>query len=332
MCSFENLTYHRGQTFKKGCKEICTCEIAGQISCKPRCPQVNKTNDRCVELPDPNDSCCKTVFCDVTLNDKEDDEEMQKYKIINAKYINATTLELKIEPNFNNSGTPLYIEASNDGKKWQTYFTKENQFVDVMEGTKFVRLENSDIIEVTNISQSSDELNDLSKEQDDCFYHNRKFKIGEEFNDNCTSLCVCRKTGMKCLKLECPTYFGVDVLNPNCVEWETEPPNFKPSPPNCCPEKLQCKNNGSCIYKGLSYQNWQQLPINVTGCDKTCYCEMGNVECQNTCPPITALPSSDIQCHPSQAKIDYLPDDDCCKQWVCDPSGKINYLFNKCNL
>lgn len=55
---------------------------------------------------------------------------------------------------------------------------------------------------------------------------------------------------MKCLKLECPTYFGLDVLDPLCIEWETVPPDFVPTPPSCCPKEVKCKNNGSCSYHG----------------------------------------------------------------------------------
>lgn len=36
MCSFGNQTYNRGDTFNKDCSEVCVCEIAGKISCKPR--------------------------------------------------------------------------------------------------------------------------------------------------------------------------------------------------------------------------------------------------------------------------------------------------------
>lgn len=180
----------------------------------------------------------------------------------------------------------------------------------IMPGTRYLRLENSDKILPLTPAES-------------CAFQGRDFKLGEEFNDNCTSLCVCQETGMKCLKMECPTYFGVDVLDPNCIEWETVPPHFVPSPPNCCPEEIRCKNNGSCLYKGETFPNWQQLPVNVTGCEQRCYCEMGNVECQNYCPPVTALPPNTLPCMPHQAVVGHSPDDDCCMAWVCKSGGKM---------
>ncbi|XP_030749434.1 putative epidermal cell surface receptor [Sitophilus oryzae] len=134
---------------------------------------------------------------------------------------------------------------------------------------------------------------------------------------------MCRAGEMKCLKLECPTYFGVDVLDPGCIEWETVPPNFQPSAPNCCPEQIRCKNNGSCLHEDKLYKNWEQLPLNVTGCEKRCYCEMGNVECQPTCPPVTALPPPNLACSSREASLQHIPDDDCCMYWVCpDPKNQ----------
>ncbi|RZC41146.1 epidermal cell surface receptor, partial [Asbolus verrucosus] len=316
ICTFENHTYHRGETFKKGCEEVCTCEIAGKTSCKPRCPPVNKTSDQCVEVQDPNDSCCKKVFCDVTLDDHEPDKDdhMQKHKLIFAKFTNSTTLELKFDPKVEDKDAAIFVEASEDEDSWKTYKVHSGKYVDVMDGTKYIRMESGDeVIKIEKLESDSHQ-----SDGSDCYYNGKTFKLDEEYNDNCTSLCVCKTSGMKCLKLECPTYFGVDVLDPNCIEWETVPLNFKPSPPNCCPEQLKCKSNGSCSYEGHTYQNWQQLPVNVTGCEKRCYCEMGNVDCQNTCPPVTALPPPTLPCPPHQATVGHLPEDDCCMYWVCN--------------
>ncbi|CAH1365374.1 unnamed protein product [Tenebrio molitor] len=320
ICTFDNHTYHRGETFNKGCAEVCTCEIAGKTSCKARCPPVNKTSEKCVEVQDPNDSCCKKILCDVTLDDHEPEKDyvMQKHKLVDAKFLNDTTVELKFDPKLNDKENSVYIEGSADQDNWKTYKIRSQKYVDVMDGTKYLKMENGE--ETVRIEGSG--ADSEKEEHGGCTYNGTSFKLNEEYNDNCTSLCVCKESGMKCLKLECPTYFGVDVLDPNCIEWETVPPNFKPSPPNCCPEELKCKSNGSCMYDGHTYQNWQQLPINITGCDKRCYCEMGNVECQNTCPPVTALPPPTLPCSANQAIVDHLPDDDCCMYWVCNPDAE----------
>lgn len=74
--------------------------------------------------------------------------------------------------------------------------------------------------------------------------------LGEEFHDGCNAYCACGKTGVECATIECPTDFGLDVLDANCLSWEPQPANFVPTPPNCCPESVRCKDNGSCIYAG----------------------------------------------------------------------------------
>ncbi|EFA07109.1 putative epidermal cell surface receptor isoform X1 [Tribolium castaneum] len=324
ICTFKNHTYTRGESFNKGCDEVCTCEIAGKTSCKPRCPPVNKTNDKCVEVQDPNDSCCKKLLCDVTLDDHEADKDysMQMHKLIEAKYLNESTVELQFDPKLNEKENSIFIEGSADQNDWKTYKIRAQKYVDVMDGTKYLKLENSK--ESVKIESAATKTPLENASSSACTYKNKSFELNEEYNDNCTSLCVCKESGMKCLKLECPTYFGVDVLDPNCIEWETVPPNFHPTPPNCCPQELKCKSNGSCVYEGHTYQNWQQLPENVTGCEKRCYCEMGNVECQNTCPPVTALPPPTLPCPPHQAIVDHLPDDECCMYWVCSQESGRN--------
>lgn len=140
---------------------------------------------------------------------------------------------------------------------------------------------------------------------------------GDEFYKNCTSFCICLETGIKCLKIQCPTYFGLDAIDPTCLEWETVPKDFVPKAPNCCPQEVKCKSNGSCNHEGQMYHNWQELPSNVTGCDKRCYCEMGKIECQSACPPVQAMPPPILPCSPHEAILDHLPDDDCCMTWTC---------------
>lgn len=268
-----------------------------------RCPVTNK-DVRCVEVPDPKDPCCKKVLCDVTLdeNEPEKEEEKIKRKVISAKFINATSVLVKFDTKLEDNETYPVAEISDDQHNWKNFKISSGGYITLnsASGAKYLRLEHSeDIITIQNQGNSDmffDKAKDGSK---GCQYKGRSFKFGEEYNDDCVSLCVCQNTGMKCLKIQCPTYFGVDVLDPNCVEWETVPPDFKPSTPNCCPESITCKNNGSCTYEGRTFKNWEQLPANVTGCENRCYCEMGKVECQNTCPPVTALPPPNLPCPPS---------------------------------
>ncbi|XP_018569451.1 putative epidermal cell surface receptor [Anoplophora glabripennis] len=347
ICTFENKTYNRGDTFDKGCTEACACEAAGKITCKPRCPPVTKTSDRCVEVPDPNDFCCLKVLCDVTLDehDTEKEEEKGKPRLLSARYVNMTAILLTFDSNmkFDDHENLPIVEVSNDKNDWNYYKLLPGGIVFVKNRVKYLKIENTDdVVEVedgdlaspSDSEQNSHSESDLALQFDDghdlqfsvtstdnsvhCFYKNRMFKDGEEYNDDCESLCKCQKGEMKCLKMQCPTYFGVDVLDSSCIEWETIPVDFVASPPNCCPEKVRCKNNGSCEYEGNMYKNWDLIPSNVTGCDKKCYCEMGTVECQNICPPVTALPPPTLECPPSLAMVGHVPDDDCCKYWICN--------------
>lgn len=72
---------------------------------------------------------------------------------------------------------------------------------------------------------------------DTCSYRGNLYKIGTEWYDECIYFCVCEKGAKtECVTIECPTDFGLDVLDPNCIDWETVPLNFVPKAPQCCPE------------------------------------------------------------------------------------------------
>lgn len=307
-------------------------------------------------MPDPNDYCCLKVLCDVTLDehDTEKEEEKGKPKLVSARYVNMSAILLSFDANMkyeDNENLPI-VEVSNDRDDWKYYKLLPGSIVFVKDRYRYLKIENTDdVVEVedselaTPVELDSHSDSDLALQLDaehdlhppitstdssvHCPYKDKMFKDGEEYNDDCNSLCKCQKGEMKCLKMQCPTYFGVDVLDPNCVEWETIPPNFVASPPNCCPEKVHCKNNGSCEYEGQMYKNWDLIPSSVTGCEKKCYCEMGAVECQNTCPPVTALPPPTLDCPPHLAMVGHVPDDDCCKYWICNTethTGKICFI------
>lgn len=70
-----------------------------------------------------------------------------------------------------------------------------------------------------------------------CSHRGKTYKIGAQWYDECISLCVCGEGAKtECITIECPWDFGLDVLNPNCLDWETVPSNFAPKAPHCCPE------------------------------------------------------------------------------------------------
>lgn len=88
---------------------------------------------------------------------------------------------------------------------------------------------------------------------------------GEEFNDGCKAFCICTETGVDCSPIECPLEFGLDVLDPTCVKWETKPKGFDPIPPKCCPDEVKCIDNGSCTYMGEVFPNWADIPSKISG-------------------------------------------------------------------
>lgn len=91
------------------------------------------------------------------------------------------------------------------------------------------------------------------------------YLLGQEFNDACESYCICTENGVHCSPIECPSEFGLDLLNPHCLKWETRPRDFNPVPPHCCPDKVRCLDDGSCKYMDQVFPNWEEIPTSLTG-------------------------------------------------------------------
>lgn len=82
-------------------------------------------------------------------------------------------------------------------------------------------------------------------------------------------------------------------------------------------QEVRCRNNGSCTYGGNFYDNWSRIPTNITGCEKECFCEFGNVTCSDVCPPVPPKPPAKLNCGDAQPTLAHLPDDTCCLHWTC---------------
>ncbi|XP_066992928.1 putative epidermal cell surface receptor isoform X2 [Anabrus simplex] len=325
-CTFKNETYQRGDVFNDGCEAVCTCEEAGKLACKPRCPAMpNNSSDRCVTLTDPTDSCCKVVRCDVTLGDHDASEVGQEdhasppLQLLIAEFVNASAVRLELA---GDAPLNVTIEASMDQHEWKLQPSKGLLVLDLEPGHTYYLRANaggvvSNIVQVVLPKENPSNATDM--EMGVCIYKGQNYTLNQEFHDGCEAFCVCSETGVECANIDCPTEFGLDLVDSHCLEWDIHPDGFVPVPPRCCPDKVQCKNNGSCEYQGELYSNWAEVPTTITGCEKRCFCQFGNVTCQSVCPPVTATPPADIQCQPQEATLGHLPEDDCCLYWICPP-------------
>nr|XP_014276845.2 putative epidermal cell surface receptor isoform X1 [Halyomorpha halys] len=326
-CIHKNQTYQKGEQFNVDCT-ICECTDNGAVQCKPRCPpttnNTNSDSDRCLTVPDKKDPCCTILYCDVNESEDgldEDSDDFVELNLVSAVPANNSAVIL----NFDSLTVPDHIQAeiSQDKSTWLMAKTSGHVVQDLKPGnTYYFRVVSASGI--SNVVSST--LPKLSVNSSLCEYKGKTYKKGVEFHDGCTAYCMCAEEGVECAAIECPTDFGLDVLDPQCLKWENRPVDFKPMPPRCCPDSVVCVNNGSCVYKGESFENWSDIPTKLSGCEMKCYCQAGNVNCMPRCPPIPATPPQDMHCASNAVPIvAHPPDDNCCLHWMCPSSNGSDY-------
>ncbi|CAK1552323.1 unnamed protein product [Leptosia nina] len=354
ICRYGNETYHIGAKWNIGCEQTCTCERNSVVTCKPRCNRVAQS-ERCINVQDPNDACCEIQICDVSQDVHEEpmenvtassprtqslqDENSHKSTIrplvlsepigsIKVLQNNSVQVNL-IHPN--NTVDPIHLLLSNDGG--ETYKDVELRYKNLilnLEGGHDYILKTKETGTKFNFTITASEAgNEVPiQESNDakvgCYHDGQFYDIGDEFHIGCTELCEC--TGQdtrECAPLVCPNHVGLELVSKGCVKWAPNPP---PQPPNCCPRNARCLSDGTCHFKGVAIPNWSEVPLSLTGCEQHCFCENGELDCQEACNPLPPLPPQTLRCPPMHRPAPVnISDEDCCKEWGCVPhAGNMN--------
>ncbi|XP_011192647.3 putative epidermal cell surface receptor isoform X2 [Zeugodacus cucurbitae] len=346
--------YKNGETMNRGCDERCTCN-RGEWICEPRCmgntfklvggaPHMDVTHCQQVAV----DECCATMECGLlpTMGAIELNAEGELNASAQAPrpdchykgsvYKFRERLEIGCEQICHcDEGGVMNCKSRcperNHTRLDKCVYVKDPKDICCQLELCDVTLDDHEQTASPPTAQNSigdeqygsEEARDISgaggEDSADCEYKGQHYHDGQQFHDGCEQLCICTPEGVHCAKLQCPSTFGLDLMNPHCLRWEPEPANFEPKAPNCCPEKMRCVDNGTCNYLGHTFDNWSPIPTNLTGCEQHCYCENSKVECRPACAPVVARPPPDLPCHPTQARILPIPDDECCKHWACAP-------------
>nr|XP_045611196.1 putative epidermal cell surface receptor isoform X12 [Procambarus clarkii] len=149
-----------------------------------------------------------------------------------------------------------------------------------------------------------------------CSRNGRYYKPGEDFYEGCSQSCMCtERLDVHCAAIECPVTFGLELIDPNCLEWDLDP-DYVPTPPKCCAQ-VKCISSSACHYMGQMFNNYDQIPRELTGCSQVCTCNYGNVTCRDLCDPVPAIPPPELNCEPQNAVLITLPGETCCRSWQC---------------
>ncbi|XP_047482174.1 uncharacterized protein LOC125034466 [Penaeus chinensis] len=159
-----------------------------------------------------------------------------------------------------------------------------------------------------------------------CEYEGHYYKRGENFYQGCRQSCMCSEDlEVYCADIECPVSFGLDIIDPNCLEWDIDP-EYVLTPPNCC-QPVKCVSTAACEYMGQTFNNYDTIPREITGCSQECSCSYGKVTCHDLCAPVTDAPPPELECPPEKAVLITLPGETCCRSWQCAAHTVADFEF-----
>lgn len=224
-CVFKDKKFAFNERIEDGCERICTCMASSAtVECEPRCPKKNHTtatHEQCVTVPDPKDLCCHIELCDVTL----DDHEQGAIAIVPAppSLIDAMK-HRKNQPSnrtFSISKDPSLNLNTGNGHDSNDHHGCEYN------GNKYTiganNVPNQVFAKIVHVFLKLQLINPFQY-------------LGMQFNEGCESLCICTAEGIvHCEKIECPSTFGLEIMDPHCLEWAPEPATFRAIVPKCCP-------------------------------------------------------------------------------------------------
>ncbi|KAM7288686.1 uncharacterized protein ISCGN_028880 [Ixodes scapularis] len=339
-CLHHNRTYEAGEVFYDGCDHKCVCHAEGLIECQDRCEVYIDTIgfEDCRWAPAPDDPCCMIPYCngkppvprkpsdpqnDVCLDEAgkphrlgdtwETGQGCTRRVCTCVLLSNGSALSECI------GGCPplsVIVPAPDKDCPQPLVVTPDDPCLCPYVMCNGARSAAPPSTAVAPAPAPGPAM---------CKYNGRFYTVNEEFYNGCLEVCHCGSNlRVNCAIIECPHHFNHHFSE--CLEWDVDPA-FQPSPPNCCPPS-KCKKDGSCLFNGLKFRNFQQIPQDMLDCGKRCVCVNGNVSCENRCPPLNSSPPPTLPCHPSQAYRGHLPGDECCTHWMCrEPEKPVHCVF-----
>ncbi|XP_022245471.1 putative epidermal cell surface receptor isoform X2 [Limulus polyphemus] len=334
-CFHGNHSYEIGEVFFDGCEYKCICRKGGLFECQDRCEVYIDTigYENCKWGPAADDSCCTVPYCN------EPSYTQGPVVPPNSTLAPPSVTICKGTRGESHTVGEVWVEENNCKKKICNCEIHKNgsTIVKCKEGCPSISkkaLQSSPNCPFPILITPDDNpclcpyvfctnsFNPLQLPGMGCTFKGKHYKVGEEFHDECRSLCHCGPDlEVNCALIECPHHFPPHVTE--CLEWHIDP-NFQPIPPNCCPPP-KCKNDGSCRFNGIKINNFQPIPNELLDCGTRCACVNGNVTCENRCRPLGNIPPPNLPCPPALAYKGHIPGDTCCMHWMCrepHPSGR----------